>query len=90
MTNLEQDLTDILNAVQLHSNHGPYCLRKVRNGLPVCHYPKDVTSDSAFVDNGTNVIYEPARNDERMGKYNPYITSFWRANTDFSPILNSK
>lgn len=87
-----KDLNHILNFVQRHTNHGQHCLRKNNSQVSICRfrYPKAVTQDSAFVKNERTEIFEPKRNDESMGKYNPYFTSIWRANTDISPISNSK
>lgn len=91
-TDILQDLNDMLNFVQKHTKHGPHCLKKNKNNIVSCRfrYPKAVTTHSSFSVDENNEIYEPSRNDESMGKYNPYVTSIWRANTDISPVTNSK
>lgn len=89
---IETHMTSMLNFVQRHSRHGQYCLRKRNKGDIVCRFkfPKPECEDSYFENESGVPIYEPARNDELICKYNPVFTLVWGANIDFNPITNSQ
>uniref|UniRef100_A0A158P537 ATP-dependent DNA helicase n=1 Tax=Tetranychus urticae TaxID=32264 RepID=A0A158P537_TETUR len=89
----ETDLNDLLNCLQRHTRCGRHCLRKEkRTGVLKCRYgfPKPVCNNNLLVKENGNWQFQPRRNDDKMARYNPFITQLWRGNTDFSPITSKE
>lgn len=89
----QQDLNRILCAIQRHSRCGTHCMRKKRGtrgqqlecryGFPVPLEP----SNSLRIEEGAWKFF-PRRNDDKLARYNKFITLLWRGNSDFSPITS--
>ena len=64
-------------------------MRLTPEGLK-CRYkfPKETQQESTLTNDDGYYTYHPARNDNLIQRYNPLISAFWRANTDFSPIVS--
>lgn len=85
------DLIHLLNRVQRHTMCGDHCLRVDKNtGKKSCRYkfPKARNPESIIEESEGCLTFIPKRDDEYIQRYNYIITSIWRANTDFSPIVS--
>ena len=90
MTN---DLIHLLNRLQRHTIHGKHCLRyKYISNKLTCrfNFPQPLKTKSCIGNSDGYFRYHPKRNDPLIQRYNPIITSIWRANTDFSPIVSEQ
>jgi ATP-dependent DNA helicase PIF1 len=85
------DLTELINCFQRHTQCGVHCLRKVGNELK-CRYkfPFECRSQSVVEEKDGFLQFLPARNDALLNKMNCLITQIWRANTDFSPVVDKR
>lgn len=86
------DYQNLINTFQRHTVCGRHCLRKEqRTGNEVCRYkyPKPLRNESSLIrqENG-RFKFEIKRNDSRINQHNPSITSIYRANTDFTPVIS--
>lgn len=86
------DYTRLLNKVQRHTVcSANYCLRKKKGSQEyVCRFkfPIDEKAESIISDEKGIKRFVPKRNDQRLNLHNPFVTSLWRANTDFQPIIS--
>ena len=75
-----EDLAQAVNTFQRHFQHTPTCLRKMRGGgnQPRCRFsypfPLLAASELKRHDKG-RLKFIPARNDEIVCKYNPFVTA---------------
>lgn len=92
----QEDLAILLNTVQKHTECSTdYCLKynkkekryKCRFGFPIENMQSKASYDKS--DSG-DVEYYPARNDDRLNKYNEFIIQLWRANMDIAPVISKK
>ena len=91
--NLENDLIYLLNRLQRHTMHGKHCIRyKYKSTILTCrfNFPQQERKESIIDDSDGYLRYHPKRNDPLIQRYDPIITSIWRANTDFSPIASEE
>jgi ATP-dependent DNA helicase PIF1 len=85
------DLTELINCFQRHTQCGVHCLRKVGDELK-CRYkfPFDCRLQSVVEEKDGFLQFLPARNDPLLNKMNCLVSQIWRANTDFSPVVDKK
>lgn len=89
----DQDLQELLNNVQRHTKCGKTCLRKKRgSNRETCrfNFPQTLRDHSSIEKPNGAYEFLPKRNDERMQRYNSYVSQVWRANTDFTPIVSNE
>jgi hypothetical protein len=82
--NLENDLNNVIGAVQRHDKCGRSCLRTTKKGEH-CRYgfPKPlVDATKVSRDEKGRIKMEIARNDDRVNSHNKQVSSVWRANHD--------
>lgn len=53
-------------------------------------FPKELCNQSNIQNINGLLKFQPKRNDDRLNSQNPFVTSLWRANTDFQPILSKQ
>ena len=90
---LMNDLIYLLNRLQRHTVHGKHCMRyKYKSKDFTCrfNFPQPLREKSSIDNSDGYLRYHPKRNDPLLQRYNPVVTSIWRANTDFSPIVSEK
>lgn len=89
--NRENDLINCINTFQKHTICSSSCMRYNRRTKKMqCRYdfPKKCQKYSTVENvNGYNT-YLPKRDNAFVQRYNPLITSIWRANSDFSPTVS--
>ncbi|KAL7297052.1 hypothetical protein TKK_0009478 [Trichogramma kaykai] len=85
----ENDLGELINAFQRHTKCGTHCYRR-GNANTHCRFkfPKDVQESSSIDDKHGYYEFFPRRNDPYVQRFNNVVTQIWRANTDFTPILD--
>lgn len=87
-----EDYTRLLNKVQRHTVCSQaYCLRKKKGGSKLeCRFkfPIEERSDTELVVDNNSLRLCTKRNDDRLNIHNPFVTTLWRANTDFQPIMS--
>ncbi|KAL7290849.1 hypothetical protein TKK_0015583 [Trichogramma kaykai] len=85
----ENDLGELINAFQRHTKCGTHCYRR-GNANTHCRFkfPKDVQESSSIDDKHGYHEFFPRRNDPYVQRFNNVVTQIWRANTDFTPILD--
>lgn len=54
------------------------------------NFPMELNDESSIINSNGVLKFQPKRNDERINCHNPFITSTWRANTDFQPIMSKQ
>ena len=86
------DYKQLINTVQRHTRCSDSCLRKRRSSNQFAcryHFPKPLVDQSRIIqkENGAFDI-ELKRNDDRMNGHISTISSHWRANIDFKPVLS--
>ncbi|KAE8738768.1 hypothetical protein FOCC_FOCC015740 [Frankliniella occidentalis] len=96
VTDFQKDLAELLNTVQRHTKCSTeYCIKynnrtkesKCRFGFPIL----DLNDQAKCVANESGEIeFCPARNDDRLNKYNQFIIQLWRANMDIAPVISKK
>lgn len=79
------DYQKLINTFQRHTECGRHCLR---NGRCRFKYPKPRCDQSQLIEEDNKFKLELKRNDERLNQHNPSITSIYRANTDFPPVIS--
>lgn len=89
--NHDEDLAELVNRVQRHTVCNKSCLTKNGKVLKKCRYnfPYDLKEKSELVIENNEIkeiLFK--RNDHLVNKYNPWLLSTWRGNTDFSPVLS--
>ncbi|KAK3911529.1 LOW QUALITY PROTEIN: ATP-dependent DNA helicase [Frankliniella fusca] len=95
VTNLNSDLSHLLNQVQRHTKCSKsHCLRNSGKDKKLqCRYkfPKPLMAESDFEMKDNEIVdINFKRNDVFMNKYNPWLIQTWRANIDFSPVLSKR
>lgn len=91
VTERRSDLDKLLSAVQRHTRHGDYCLRKKRgSNTRVCRFgfPIPVETESALRKENGIWKFFPKRNDSLLQRFNRFLTQAWRGNTDCSAITS--
>ncbi|KAL7305115.1 hypothetical protein TKK_0002522 [Trichogramma kaykai] len=88
--NYKDDLSSLITTLQRHTKCGKHCLRK-SNGILKCRYkfPHELQQHSSNDDTNGYYKFLPVRNDPYVQRYNHVIAQIWRANTDFSPIVDT-
>ena len=88
-TDYIDDLSNLINTFQRHTKCGSYCLKKV-DGKLQCrfHFPHDLQETAHINNNNGYYQFIPQRHDPLIQRYNKILTLIWRANTDFSPIVD--
>jgi hypothetical protein len=87
-----EDYTRLLNKVQRHTVCSEaYCLRRKKAGSNLeCRFKfpiEERTETELVMDNGSFRLVTK-RNDDRLNSHNPFLTTLWRANTEFQPIMS--
>ncbi|KAK3914465.1 Vacuolar membrane-associated protein iml1 [Frankliniella fusca] len=92
----QKDLAELLNTVQRHTRCSTeYCLRynkrtkesKCRFGFPILELNEEAKCQA---NECGEIEFCPARNDDRLNKYNQFIIQLWRANMDIAPVISKK
>ncbi|KAJ1518875.1 hypothetical protein ONE63_011522 [Megalurothrips usitatus] len=93
--NFQEDLSQLLNKVQRHSQHNDHCMRvnrKTKKKACRFNFPKSLQETSTLerIDETGEYEFNPQRNDDKLNKYNEYIIQLWRANMDIAPVISKK
>ena len=91
VTDLSQDLSDLVATCQRHTRcSAAYCLR-TKNGRQQCRfgYPKPLQEGTAIVVEDEPTILT-ARNDGMINSFNPVQLSAWRTNVDMQYIVSRR
>lgn len=96
VTDFQEDLAQLLNTVQRHTECSrDYCIRynkKTKAHQCRFKFPNDKFLTRATIEKNEDeeMEFHPARNDERLNKYNQFMIQLWRANMDIAPVISKK
>lgn len=92
-----RDFAELLNKVQLHTCRKSYCLKRIKgkeSANRTCRFgfPKTCQDVSTLtkVGKGENWEFTPRRNHSRLNCFNPFVMKSWRANMDWTAIVDVK
>ncbi|XP_055329698.1 uncharacterized protein LOC129582250 [Paramacrobiotus metropolitanus] len=90
ITDERKDYASLVNRLQRHTEcKKGACIQK-KNGVEQCRYgfPKEIRDDSLLDKSKEKWALELKRNDPRVNRHNEFSLKIWRANVDFSPIVD--
>ena len=87
----DEDYANLINCVQMHTKHGPQCMRiNKRSGVEECRFkfPFPLVEATHLTKESGHWELVTERNHPLVNRHNRYITENWRANTDVQAILS--